>query len=351
MRETSNKKIIFTGGGTWGHITPIISLYNYLWVDGKYEYMWLWERDSLEEKIALENDIEFHDISAGKIRRYFDIRNFYEPLKNFTGVFESLYYILKYKGDIVFSKGGFVSVPACIAGFVLRKKIYIHESDSVMGLANKITSKFATKVFYSFKNNKTEIENNKHIHSWAIVNPEMLDEVKSIDKTENERLTVLVIAGSQWSENIFNNLLKILPDCSDIDFNVILGTNENTELQIALEDFDNVTAHGFLSQKKLAKLYIKSDIAITRGSSTLWELFYFGIHSIIIPLKATGGNHQYHNGVYFNENYSSDILDEDENLNLEMFRKLQKYKDLRKTGLNLEGFLDGLKTIKEEIED
>ena len=349
MSESSNKKIVFTGWGTGGHITPIISLYNYLWVDGKYEYMWLGERESLEETIALENDIEFHDISAGKIRRYFDIRNFYEPLKNFTGVFESLYYVLKYKWDIVFSKGGFVSVPACIAGFILRKKIYIHESDSIMGLANKITSKLATKVFYSFANEKTAIEDNKHIHCWAIVNPEMLDEVKSVDKTENERLTVLVIAWSQWSEKIFENLLQILPDCSDIDFKVILGTNENEEIKNKLEEFDNVKTKGFLSQKKLAKLYIKSDIAITRGSSTLWELFYFGIHSIIVPLKATGWNHQYHNGVYFNENYGSDVLDEDDNLHLEIFRKLQKYKELRKTGLNLEGYLDGLKTIKEEI--
>jgi UDP-N-acetylglucosamine--N-acetylmuramyl-(pentapeptide) pyrophosphoryl-undecaprenol N-acetylglucosamine transferase len=344
-----NKKIAFTGGATGGHITPIISLYNHLWVDGKYEYMWLGERESLEETAALENDIEFHDISAGKIRRYFDIRNFYEPLKNFTWVFESLYYLLKYKGDVVFSKGGFVSVPACIAAFILRKKIYIHESDSVMGLANKITSKLATKVFYSFSNELTAIENNKHIHCWAIVNPEMLDSIKSIDKTENERLTVLVIAGSQWSEKIFENLSQILPDCSDIDFNVILGTNDNAEIKAKLDEFKNVTTHGFLSQKKLAKLYIASDIAITRGSSTLWELFYFGIHSIIVPMKATGGNHQYHNGVYFNENYGSDVLDEDGNLHLEMFRRLQKYKDLRKTGLNLEGYLDGLKTIQEEI--
>ena len=348
MKET--KKIIFTWGGTGWHITPIISLYNYLWVDGKFEYMWLGERESLEETIAGENDIEFHDISAGKIRRYFDIRNFYEPLKNFTWVFESFYHILKYKGDIVFSKWGFVSVPACAAAFILRKKIYIHESDSVMGLANKITSKLATKVFYSFANEKTAVENSKHIHCWAIVNPEMLDSVKSIDKTENERLTVLVIAGSQWSEKIFENLAQILPDCSDIDFDIMLWTNGNKELKTTLEEFENVTTHEFMSQKKLAKLYIKSDIAITRGSSTLWELFYFGIHSIIIPLKATGWNHQYHNGLYFNENYGSDILDEDENLHLEMFRKLQKYKELRKTGLNLKGYLDGLKCIKEEIE-
>ena len=348
MKNT--KKIIFTGWGTWWHVTPIVSLHNYLSLDKSYDYMWLWERESLEEIAAEKNNIEFHDISAGKIRRYFDIRNFYEPLKNFTWVFESLYYMLRYKGDIIFSKGGFVSVPACIAGFILRKKIYIHESDTVMWLANKITSKLATKVFYSFANDQTVLGNNKHIHCGAIINPEMLDAVKSINKSENERLSVIVIAGSQWSEKIFKNLLQILPDCWDIDFNIILGTNENSGLQSELKDFKNVQTHGFISQMQLAKLYISSDIAITRGSSTLWELFYFGIHSIIIPLKATGWNHQYHNGVYFNENYVSDLLDEDENLHLEMFRRLQKYKDLRKTGLNLEGFLDGLKTISKEIE-
>lgn len=355
MSDQEIKKIIFAGGWTGGHTTPLISLYNYLNENSKYDYMWLGERDSIEEDTAEKYEIEFHDISAGKIRRYFDIRNFYEPLKNFTGLFESLYYIGKYKWNIVFSKWGFVSVPACLAAFILRKKIYIHESDSVMGLANKITSSFATKVFYSFPNEKTIInaqnENTgKHVHSWHILNPEMLDSVKSLSVDENEKLNVLVIAWSQWSEKIFSNLLQVLPDCQDIDFTIILGTNENEEIQAAFKKFTNVKTYGFIKQKKLAKIYERTDIAITRGSSTLWELFYFGIHSIVVPLKATGGNHQYHNAEYFNENYGSDILDEDENLHLEMFRKLQKYKILRKADLNLEWYLDGLKTIKEEIE-
>jgi len=207
----STKKIIFTGWGTWGHTTPLVSLHNYLSENGEYNYMWLWERNSLEEEVAKTYNIEFHDISAGKIRRYFDIRNFYEPLKNLTGLFESLYHILKHKWDIVFSKWGFVSVPACIAAFILRKKIYIHESDSVMGLANKITSKLATKVFYSFPTEKL----GKHIHSGPIMNPEMLDSIQSVSKEENEKCNVLVIAGSQGSQRIFENLLKILPDCRD----------------------------------------------------------------------------------------------------------------------------------------
>jgi len=339
------KKIIFTWGWTGGHVTPIESLHDYIEESWENEYLWLWERDSLEESAAWKLGIEFKDISAGKIRRYWDIRNFYEPLKNLTGIFESLYYIFKFKWELIFSKWWFVSVPAVIAGFILRKKIYIHESDAVMGLANKIASIFASKVFYSFPNEKS----GKHIHSGPIVNPSMLDSVKSLSKIENERLTILVIAGSQWSQKISEELIKMLPDCSDIDFHVIMWTNNDTELKAKLWNFGNVKVYGYIPQKELSKLYVVADIAITRGSSTLWELFYFGIHSIIIPLKATGWNHQYHNAKYFSENYWSDVLDEDDNLSLEMFRKLQKYKDLRKTGLNLEWYLDGLNTIRDEI--
>ncbi len=352
----NKKKIVFAGGWTGGHIIPLISLYKYLKEDWKFEFLWLGERDSLEENAASENKIKFRDISAGRIRRYFDWRNFYEPLKNLTGICESIFYILRYKWDIIFSKGGFVSLPVCIAGKLLFKKIYIHESDSVMGLANKISSVFATKIFYSFPNDKTAFswtenkgKSNKHIHSGHILNSDLLDGIKDIKWGDNEKLTVLVIAWSQGSTKIFENLIKILPDCNDIDFHIILWT-ENRDFKEKFESFTHVKSYDFISQKKLWKLMKDSDIAITRGSSTLWELYYFGIHSIIIPLKTTGGNHQYYNAQYFNENFGSDILDEDENLHLEIFRKLQKYKGLRKADLNLEGFLDGIKTITKEIE-
>jgi UDP-N-acetylglucosamine--N-acetylmuramyl-(pentapeptide) pyrophosphoryl-undecaprenol N-acetylglucosamine transferase len=142
----------------------------------------------------------------------------------------------------------------------LRKKIYIHESDAVMGLANKITSKLASKVFYTFPNEKGR----KHIHCGPIVNPVMLDTVKSLTKSENERLTVLVIAGSQGSQRIFEGLTKMIPDCQDIDFHVIMGTNSDKELTATLGKFGNVTVYGFISQKELSKLYVMCDIAISR---------------------------------------------------------------------------------------
>lgn len=347
--------IALTGGGTGWHIVPLVSLYNYLQEsqkekesDSKYNFIWIGERDSLEKKYAEENNIPFLDISAGKIRRYFDIRNFYEPLKNLTGICESIYYIYKYKIDVVFSKGWYVSLPLCIAAKLMGKKIYVHESDSVTWLANSIVSKFATKVFYSFENEKTGIHK-KHIHCGPIVNQELIDGIKTLDVTENEKLHVLVIAGSQGSTTIFKALLQILPDTQDIQFHIILW-QKNTHFEEDFEVFKNVKTYDFVSQKKLGKILQKTDIAITRWSSTLWELFFFGIHSIIIPLTSTWGNHQYYNGLYFHKKYWSDLLDEDNNLNLEIFRLLQKYKSLRKWWLNLDNFFDGLKRIEEELE-
>jgi UDP-N-acetylglucosamine:LPS N-acetylglucosamine transferase len=97
-------------------------------------------------------------------------------------------------------------------------------------------------------------------------------------------------------------------------------------------------------------IYKKTDIAISRGSSTLWELYFFWIHTLIIPLKATGWDHQTKNWEFFKERFGSDLLDEDTNLWLELFRLLQKYKELRKDSLNLKWFDEWLKKMSEYIQ-
>jgi len=312
--------IALTGWWSGGHIFPLLSLYNFLQEEGKYNFIWVWEAWELEEEIAEQHSIDFHDIAAGKIRRYFDWRNFYEPLKNLTGIFEGLYYIWKYKVDIVFSKGGFVSLPLTIAAFLMRKKIYIHESDIQTGLANRLISKCATKVFHTFpKENLWK----KDIVTWQIVNPQLLEWLKSTKVGTNTRLKVLVIAWSQWSTIMFKNLVKILPDLSHIDFEIVLW-EKNLDFRKDLDLFTNTTVYDFVDQKTLWIIYKNTDIAITRGSATvLWELYYFGIHSIIVPITNAGW-HQIHNAEYFKQNFESDILDENVNLSLEMFRNFYK---------------------------
>lgn len=341
------KVIALTWWWTWGHIYPLLSLYNYLKEDKDLSFVWIWEQDSLEEEEAIRNKIPFEDISAWKIRRYFDLRNFYEPLKNISWIMQWIQLIKKHKIDIIFSKWWYVSLPLCIAAKILGKKIYVHESDMTTWVSNNVVWNLATKIFYTFPNKK--INSKKHILTWQILNPELIDYIDNLETIENLKLSVLIIAWSQWSTRIFESILKILPDLQDINFHIILW-EKNLHYREKFKEFRNVVAHDYITQKRLWKIYKTIDIAITRAWATsLWELNSFWVHSIIIPLKESANNHQVENAKYFKEKFWSDIIFEANNMELEIFRLIQKYKNLRKVWLNLDHFFDPLKKIKEEI--
>ncbi len=341
------KVIALTWWWTWGHIYPLLSLYNYLKEDKNLSFVWVWEQDSLEEEEAIRNKIPFEDISAWKIRRYFDLRNFYEPLKNISWIIQWIQLIKKHKIDIIFSKWWYVSLPLCIAAKILWKKIYVHESDMTTWVSNNVVWNLATKIFYTFPNKI--INWKRHILTWQILNPELIDYIDDLETIENLKLSVLIIAWSQWSTRIFENMLKILPDLQDINFHIILW-EKNMHYREKFKEFKNVVAHDYVTQKRLWKIYKTVDIAITRAWATsLWELNSFWIHSIIIPLKESANNHQVENAKYFLEKFGSDIVYEENNMELEIFRLIQKYKSLRKVWLNLDHFFDPLKKIKEEI--
>ncbi|MBB1564812.1 glycosyltransferase [Candidatus Gracilibacteria bacterium] len=350
MKKEKKTTIALTGGATGGHIFPLLSAYNFLKEDENLDFVWVGEEEGLEFDIAMENNIKFLDIPAGKLRRYFDWRNFFEPLKNLTGIFFGIYFILRYRIKVIFSKGGYVALPLCIAGFLLRRKIYIHESDTVSGLANRVIGKMATKVFYTFPNEKTEdVNNQKHIFTGQILNPGILTGIRNMKVEENMFLNVIVIAGSQGSTRIFENVLKVISKLDFVDFTVILG-EKNTHFKKSFEKYDNVRTFDFISQKDLGKILKQTDIAITRaGATTLWELAMFGIHSLIVPLTESAGNHQMANAEFFHNKFGSDILDENNNLEKNILEKLTKYKNLRKAGLNLNDFFRPLEIIESEI--
>ena len=348
-KDSIEKKVIaLTWGSTWWHVFPLLSLYNYLKEEKIYNFLWVWEDDSIEENVAKENGIKFLDIPAGKIRRYFDWKNFFEPLKNLSWIFFWIHYIIKYKIDIIFSKGWYVALPLCIAWFILRKKIYIHESDTVQGLTNKIIWRIATKIFYTFPNDETEKNDSKHILSWQILNPELIDRIKSLDVEENEELSVLITGWSQWSTVIFQAMLEIIPRFKNVNFSIILW-EKNFHFKEKFEKLENVTIYDFVSQRKMWEIYRDTDIAITRWwATTLWELAFFWIHSIIIPLEWSAWNHQEKNAHYFAKNFWSDILKQDD-LYDKLPKKLNSYIELRKSGLNLWWFFNALKIIEKEI--
>lgn len=342
--------IALSWGTTWWHIFPLLALYQYF--QKKHytcTFIWFWEKDKLEYTIATTYNIEFCHIPTWKIRRYFDIRNFYEPFKNIGGIFWAFYFLSQKKVDIIFSKWGSVSLPVCIAGFLLRKKIFLHESDAIMGIANRIISLFATKVFYSFL--VPHIDNTKHIFSWQIVTIELLEHVNEYLPylKKKQRIDVAVLWWSQGSTFLFEEVLKIIPEFPSIHFTVILW-EKNQHFRASFEKYKNVTLYDFVNQKEIGKILTICDIAIMRwGATSLWETYFFWIHGIIVPLKGSAQNHQYYNARFFQKHFWYDIVLQSENTHKELQILLHTYKHKKKRSLNMKHIFFALKKIEASI--
>ena len=143
------KKIVLTGGGTAGHVTPNIALLPHL-KEADFDIFYIGSYQGMEKELIEAEHIPYYGISSGKLRRYFDPKNFSDPFKVLKGVFQSIHLLRKLKPDIVFSKGGFVSVPVIFAAKLCRVPVIIHESDLTPGLANKLAIPCAVKVCCNF---------------------------------------------------------------------------------------------------------------------------------------------------------------------------------------------------------
>ncbi len=313
--------IVFTGWWTWGHVFPIKSLIEYIYknneVSKKFnKILWFWLKNSLEDRICKwlnYQNLEFVPIFSGKIRRE---KSFWAIFKNIldmfiflAGIFQCVFLLLKYKVDVIFCKWGFVAGPVVIAWRILRKKIYMHESDIVPGLANKLASKFASVIYSWFPD----------VFPWSrqvgqILGDELIQfQPNEIDLStfDLNKTNIVCVWGSQWSKTVYESVLEILETDTALvekfNFFIVLGT-QNTDLGRSFASFDNVKTFDFVKQKEIWYLFSIWDMAITRGSATfLAEQKSFGLKSIIVPLPYTWWNHQYYNGLYY-QKYFDDIL-------------------------------------------
>ena len=143
------KRILLTGGGTAGHVTPNIALLSRL-RELEFDIVYTGTRSGIEDQLITREGVPFHAISAGKLRRYLDAKNVTDLFRIAAGFFQSIIILIKLRPDIVFSKGGFVSCPVVWAAWLLRIPAVIHESDMTPGLANRLSIPFASKICYSF---------------------------------------------------------------------------------------------------------------------------------------------------------------------------------------------------------
>ncbi|MBP6920978.1 glycosyltransferase [Candidatus Gracilibacteria bacterium] len=324
-----NKKIILVGGGTGGHIFPLVNLVHFLRKSNTdILFHWIGEANSIESKVTTEEQIPFSPIICGKLRRYFSFQTLLVPFQVLIGIFQSVLILIHEKPKAIFSKGGYVSLPIAIAGWILRIPVYLHESDSISGLANRIVGRFATGIFCAFDEVDNYFKKSKILGHGSLLSQETA-EIANGDISLNARTQTLVSCGSQGSASIFDAILELLPIFPDVDFHIILGV-KNLDYRTKFEKFPNVKIFDFFyNQGDYLRIVQKCDIAIARSGSSIFEFEAFGLHMILIPHPFTGNNHQYWNAKAF-EKKGHEIL-EQKNIN-ELEDILTKYQTFKKSG-------------------
>ena len=218
-----SKKIVLTGGGTAGHVTPNIALLPHL-KDKGYEISYMGSYEGIEKKLVADYDIPYYGISTGKLRRYFDPKNFTDPFRVLKGFSEAKKILKQLKPDVVFSKGGFVSVPVIRAAAALKIPCIIHESDMTPGLANKLCIPVAKKICCNFPETLNHLPNDKAILTGSPIREELtkgnkLAAYEVCGFTANKPV-IMVIGGSLGSAAINKAVREALPKLLE-DFQVV----------------------------------------------------------------------------------------------------------------------------------
>ena len=217
------KRIILTGGGTAGHVTPNIALLPRLRELG-YDIHYIGSYNGIEKELIEPFGIPYHGISSGKLRRYFSVQNFTDPFRVLKGFREARVLIKDLKPDVIFSKGGFVSVPVVLAGKRSKVPVIIHESDMTPGLANKIAIPSATKVCCNFPETLESLPKDKAVLTGSPIRQELLsgNKIAAMDLCgfTADKPVILVIGGSLGSVVVNKAVREALPDLLK-DFQII----------------------------------------------------------------------------------------------------------------------------------
>ncbi len=282
------KKIVMTGGGTAGHVTPNIALLPSLREAG-YEISYIGSYEGIEKRLIEEQNIPYYGIASGKLRRYFDPKNFTDPFKVVKGLGQAVSLLRKIKPDIVFSKGGFVSVPVVLAAKICHIPAIIHESDITPGLANKIAIPGATKVCCNFPETLKYLPKEKAVFTGSPIRQELLsgnaDAALSFCKLPAKSKPVLLIIGGSTGSKVINTIVRAsLPSLLKNYLVIHLCGKNNLDTS-----YDGTAGYVQLEYagKELADLFALSDIVISRaGANAIFELLALRKPNILIPLSA-----------------------------------------------------------------
>lgn len=307
-----NKKIVFTGGGTAGHVTPNIALLPFLQKEG-YDAYYIGSYSGIEKKLMEDFDVPYYGISTGKFRRYFDLKNLSDPFRVLKGYSQALKILKELKPDIVFSKGGFVSVPVVRAAAALKIPCIIHESDMTPGLANKLCIPVATKVCCNFPETIKYVPSGKAVLTGSPIRTELtqgskLAALELCGFTANKPV-VMVIGGSQGAASVNVMVREALPKLLE-DFQVvhICGKDKVDNLMLTVPGYKQFE----YLKSDLKDVFAMADVVVSRaGANAICELLALKKPNLLIPLQAGSRGDQILNARSFEEQGFSMTVKED----------------------------------------
>lgn len=328
------KRIVLTGGGTAGHVTPNIALLPRLKELG-YDIHYIGSYDGIEKKLIEQCQIPYYGISSGKLRRYFDWKNFSDPFKVLKGYRQARGLLKTLKPDVVFSKGGFVSVPVVMAAGRRKIPAIIHESDMTPGLANKLAIPSACKVCCNFPETIKYLPEGKAVLTGSPIRKELLSGNKQNGLTycrfKPDKPVIMVIGGSSGSQFINEIIRSILPNLQK-NYQVLHLCGKGN-LDESLNNTEGYAQFEY-ANKELSDLFALADIVISRaGANAICELLALRKPNILIPLSAAASRgDQILNARSFERQGFSMVLEEEhlnnvtlENAIQELFKNRSQY--------------------------
>lgn len=322
-------KIIMTGGGTAGHVTPNLALIPKL-KEEDFEIKYIGSNDGIEKEIITNNNIPFFGISCGKLRRYFDMKNFTDPFKIIKGIAQALVILSKEKPDVIFSKGGFVAVPVVIAASIKNIPVVAHESDITPGLANKLSAPFCNKLCVTFRESLNFVKGNKGILTGSPIRKEILEGDKNRGRkicNFTDQKEILFIMGGSLGSKIINDEIRKNLDMLLKEFNIIHicgkgNIDENYKNKEGYKQFEYVS-------EELPDLMKAADYIISRaGANSIFEFLALKKPTLLIPLskKASRGDQILNSKSFEKEGYSL-MLEEEKITNGILYNKILELKD------------------------
>jgi UDP-N-acetylglucosamine--N-acetylmuramyl-(pentapeptide) pyrophosphoryl-undecaprenol N-acetylglucosamine transferase len=311
-----DETIVFVGGGTGGHVFPALAVLQELKARTPARVVWIGSRGGMEARLLARHEIPFYGIPAGKLRRYFSLRNLIDIFKIIGGLAAAFFILGRVKPALVFSKGGYVSVPVAAAACLRGIPVLTHESDLVPGLATRINARFADRILLSFADSRSAFrprEQAKTLHTGNPIRGDLLQgnpaEGRKLVGCPPGRFLLLVLGGSLGSAFLNRLVLAALPQLTEDCFVVHQMGEANYR---ALKKANYFGAPFFT--RELPHLLAAADLVVCRaGANTVWELAALGKPSLLIPLpRSASRGDQIENARYFARAGAAVMLEEHE---------------------------------------